>query len=153
MKINKGVVSLAVVVAGIAGMSQVSAVFARGVETPHSVVLPASVAISQTRATEIAQGLLLGTVKQIHLNRGNHGKVVWKVQILSIDGTQRGSFRIDATTGDVLQSKIKPVGTSHLNQADRVVAKLEKEKLHIAEKANRLELKKKQQELKGQLSK
>lgn len=167
MKINKGVVSLAVVVAGIAGVSQISAVSAKqdagNNVSEHRSISGASVAISQARATEIAQGLLAGTVKQIHLDRGDHGKAVWKVRILSTDGTQRGDFRINATTGDVLKSSINPIGSGHANEAMKTADKLEKEKLHtanklekeklhIAEKAHKAEVEKQHLEKKGQLS-
>jgi uncharacterized membrane protein YkoI len=110
MRINKGIVSLAIVVAGATGVSQISAVSARGIESPHSTVSPSSVAISQARAVEIAQGQLAGTMKKAFLKK-KQGKAIWRITILSTDGLQRGDFRIDATTGAVLQSKIKPVGT------------------------------------------
>lgn len=156
MKINKGIVSLAIVVAGIAGVSQVSAVSARqdaSKTSEHRATFEASVVISRVKVTGIAQGLLAGTLKQIHLDRGNHGKATWKVRILSTDGTQRGDFRIDATTGVVLKSVIKPIGSGHGDQATRIADKLEKEKLHLAEKAHKRELKKQYQESKGQSSK
>jgi uncharacterized membrane protein YkoI len=115
MHINKRVL-VAVAVVGFVVVAQSEAVSAnqggmgsgehRG--AGRSLVSTTTVVITQARASEIALGQLPGTVKKIHLNR-HHGKASWRVRVMSTDGTQRGDFLIDATTGDVLKSKIKSV--------------------------------------------
>jgi len=115
MKINKNAVGLAVAVVGLTLAAQVPGVLAQGRENNRSEQSPisvTSVAISEARAIEIAQGKLSGTVKNVHLDR-EHKKATWKVRIVSTDGTQMGFFRIDANTGVVLKSAIKSIGTRH----------------------------------------
>lgn len=97
------------VVAGLSMGTQIPTVLAQHNGGHHSQVLESSVSITRARAIEIAQGLLAGTVKQIHLGK-YQGKAAWKVRIISTDGTQKGKFVIDANNGDILNSMIKPFG-------------------------------------------
>lgn len=150
---------LAVAVVGLTAVSQVPAVFAQSGtnnRSEHSPISVSSVAISEATAVATAQGKLAGTVKKTHLDR-YHGKATWKISILSTDGLTRGDFRIDATTGLVLQSKIKQIGKNHIDQATRLEMKTEREKLHLTEKQHKfevkMELKKKHLEQERQSSK
>lgn len=138
MKLNKNVVGLAVAVVGLSLAAQAPAVFAKQKANDHSVVSVSS--SSEATAVAAAKVRLPGTVKMTHLDR-YHGKATWKIRILSADGLQRGDFRIDATTGLILNSKIKQLSSHQVDRAAKLAAKIEKEKLHLAEKAHKLELK------------
>lgn len=137
MQVNKNVVGLAMAVVGLTLATQVPGVLAQGGENNRSEQSPiaiASVAVSEARAVEIAQGELSGTVKKAHLDM-ERGTATWKVRIISTDGLQRGSFRIDANTGALLKSIIKPIGTKHTDQRD----KFEKKGRHLEERNHRFE--------------
>ncbi|MDO8565605.1 MAG: PepSY domain-containing protein [Candidatus Moranbacteria bacterium] len=132
MQVNKNIVGLAVAVVGLTLAAQVPGVLAQGGENNRSEQSPiseAAVAISEARAIEIAQGELPGTVRKAHLDM-ERGTATWKVRIISADGFQRGSFRIDANTGALLKSIIKPIGIKHADRGD----KFEKKGRHLGER-------------------
>jgi uncharacterized membrane protein YkoI len=94
-------------------------VLAFGLAVPGSVVFAAEQVNSDTEAGEsrgvdraqavtLAQEKFPGTVTRVLLESG-HAKSVWKVRIVSADGTKRGDFRIDGKTGDILKMKIKNI--------------------------------------------
>lgn len=143
MKMNKNVMGLAVAVVGLTAVSQAPAVFAQSEtnnRSERSPIAVASVAISEVMAVATAEGKLAGTVKKTHLDR-YHGKVTWKIRILSTDGLTRGDFRIDGTTGLIVQSKIRQIGKNHLSQTTRLSMKIEREKSHLLEKQHKFEMK------------
>ena len=140
MKMNKNVAGLAVVVVGLSMATQVPVVFAEQGANEHSPVSVSSVAISEATAIATAQTKLAGAMTKSHLSR-DHGKATWKIRILSTDGTQRGDFRIDAITGDILKFVIKPVRGHHADRAAKLVAKAEAKRLHLVEKQHKLEVK------------
>ncbi|MFZ2187115.1 MAG: PepSY domain-containing protein [Candidatus Moraniibacteriota bacterium] len=140
MKMHKSIFGLALAVAGVAAVSQAPAVFARQGGSEHGPVATASVAVSQAKAIEIAQGKLAGAMTRAHLDTYN-GKATWKIRILSTDGLQRGDFRIDATTGVILNFNIRTIKSHQIDRAAALATKIEKKKLHLAERAHKLELK------------
>lgn len=62
--------------------------------------------VTKEQAIGIAKTKLDGTVRKVQLER-DHNRAVWKIRIIS--ASQRGDFRINALTGDVLRSKIKTI--------------------------------------------
>lgn len=66
----------------------------------------ATVTITRDQAVAAAQAKLAGTLRKAKLTR-DHGQATWKVRIVSTDGLQRGDFRIDAMTGNVIGERIK----------------------------------------------
>lgn len=112
MKMNKKVLGLAVAIVGLTALTQVPSVSASWGEknrSEHSPISIEAVAIKEAAAITIAKTKLDGTVVKIHLDR-YHGKATWKVRILSTDGTQKGSVRIDANSGEILNFTLKSVG-------------------------------------------
>lgn len=101
----------------------------------HAAISSVGVAISQARAIEIAQSKLAGTVKKAQLEL-EHGKKTWQVRILATNG-QRGDFRIDAQSGEVLRSKIK--ATSAGDRSAKNIAKLEKKRVKMEAKQKKFE--------------
>lgn len=137
MQVNKNVVGLAIAVVGLTLAAQVPGVLAQGRENNRSEQSPisaTSVAISEARAVEIAQGELPGTVKKSHLDM-ERGTPTWKVRILSTDGSQSGFFRIDANSGVILKSMIKPIGTMHTDRGNTS----ERRGQHLGERGHRFE--------------
>jgi uncharacterized membrane protein YkoI len=97
--------------------SIVMSAIAFGLAVPGSVVFATeqmnsdtetveSKGIDRAQAVTIAEGKLAGTATRV-LSESGHNKSVWKVRIVSTDGTKRGDFRIDGKTGDILKMKIK----------------------------------------------
>lgn len=137
MQVNKNVVGLAVAVVGLTLAAQAPGVLAQGRENNRSEQSPisvASVVISEARAIEIAQGELSGTAKKSHLDM-ERGTPTWKVHIFSTDGSQFGFFRIDANSGVILKSAIKPIGIMHTKRGNVS----ERRGQHLGERGHRFE--------------
>ena len=129
MKMNKTALGLAVAIVGLTVGTQVPQAFAQSGDMHRSDRSPVSVdavTIKEDQAVAIAKTKLDGTVVRIHLDR-YRGTATWKVKILSTDGTQKGSFRIDAMTGEILKFKIHDVKAhSHLDDLKNKFQSLKK---------------------------
>lgn len=75
-------------------------------DTSRRALVTATVTKEQAIAT--AKTKLDGTVRKAELEH-DHNRAVWKIRIISTEGTKRGDFRINALSGEILRSKIKTI--------------------------------------------
>lgn len=80
----------------------------QGVDDSQSQGALVTPTVTREQAIATAKTKLDGTVRKAELER-DHNRAVWKIRILSTDMTQRGDFRINALTGDILRFRIKTV--------------------------------------------
>ncbi len=85
-----------------------------GFTSAACVALKAAATVTEAQAIATAQTKLAGTVTKARL-KCKEGKAVWQIRIRSTDGLQRGDFRIDALTGEVLRERIKTRRQHHLS--------------------------------------
>lgn len=85
-----------------------------GITSAACVALKEAATVTEAQAIAIAQAKLAGTVVKAKLKCEN-SKAVWQIRMRSNDGLQRGDFRIDALTGEVLRERIKTRRQNHLS--------------------------------------